>query len=439
MSDSTDLREYGIPALSHTGLFGVFLGVHAVSGALNVLHTGVGCKGKTQRQVVHHDLGLESHTRVGWTELSEEDLIGDAGKTFVQNARELYRRRRPSLMVVTASTAVEFTGVDLQSKVRELAQEVDCPVEFIPHAAGNGDLWTGYGSVIRTLLRLVSWDRPVAKRHTLSLVGHFFHRHEMDQAANLNECRRLLEALDIQMGPTFLGGEHVSAMMTAHRSDLLVCLPYAGMSGAELSELTGRSSLECALPMGMTATSAWLRKVATKLVLNPTRLRRLIEREEKKTAARMEIARRLLADRRIAIVADTPAAAGWTGLAMDLRMNPVLVVLLDRSLGGEQAFERLLHHSGHRLPGTTRTICNPTLEQLRLLAGPAGVSIDRLPFDIAIRPDLGLAKTGWQDAPTVETGFPSSHKHFIFPLPEFGYTGAVALAQRLMDAAAGVH
>ena len=41
------LARFSLWPLPHTGLFGVFLGVHAVADALHVLHTGVGCKGKT--------------------------------------------------------------------------------------------------------------------------------------------------------------------------------------------------------------------------------------------------------------------------------------------------------------------------------------------------------------------------------------------------------
>ena len=73
MPTTPGLDEYAIAPLAHRGLFGAFLGVHAIGDALDVLHTGVGCKGKTQAQLVRHDQGSESHTRVGWTELTEEE------------------------------------------------------------------------------------------------------------------------------------------------------------------------------------------------------------------------------------------------------------------------------------------------------------------------------------------------------------------------------
>ena len=99
------LRRFSLAPLPHTGLFGVFLGVHAVGDALHVLHTGVGCKGKTQRQLVEHDLGREAHPQVGWTELSEEDLIRAVAVRLREAVPELQRRRRAAVLLVTASTA----------------------------------------------------------------------------------------------------------------------------------------------------------------------------------------------------------------------------------------------------------------------------------------------------------------------------------------------
>jgi nitrogenase molybdenum-iron protein alpha/beta subunit len=147
-------------------------------------------------------------------------------------------------------------------------------------------------------------------------------------------------------------------------------------------------------------------------------VKQVIQREEARAGRGLEIARRVLSGRRLCIVADTPLAVGLSSLAEELGLETVLVVLLDRSLDGR--------------PGGKKIVRDPTLSDLRELAA-------RTPFDLAIRPSLALEGTVWEAVPTVECGFPASRKHFIYPLPELGYTGAVAMAQRLMDAARAVH
>ncbi|HOX44674.1 MAG TPA: nitrogenase component 1 [Myxococcota bacterium] len=428
------LEAYALRPLTQGGLFGVFLATCAIEGALDVLHAGVGCKGKTQRLLVEHDWGRESHTQLGWTELGEAEWIHDAAEPLVRNGIELCRRRNPQLMIVSASSAVELTGVDLACAVARLRAAVPCPVAFVPHAGDAPDLWSGYAAVLAAVLELVPWGEPMAERHTVSFFGHFFHRHELDQAANLVELRRLLESLGLALGPVFLGGEPPSSLLRAHRSDLLVRLPYAGTSARELAERTRRKVLDGPLPLGLTATSRWLRAMGRLLALDAALVDRLVEREEKKTRPRLELARRALAGRRLAVLADSPSAAAWCGLGLELGLRPCLVALLDRSLGGETAFEHLLGSAGHARPPGLTVLQAPSLRRLR-------GSLEALaePPELVVRPDLSLRGSPWEALPSVETGYPAPHHHAIYPMPEFGYAGAVAQAQRLLDAWHRIH
>ncbi|MFH2006090.1 MAG: nitrogenase component 1 [bacterium] len=431
MSD-VDLRQFSISPLPYTGLFGVFLGCHAVADALHVLHTGVGCKGKTQRQLVRHDLGREAHEKVGWTELGEAELIRDVAAGLRKAVPELQARRQAAALLVTASAAVELTGADLEAAVREMEAELGLPVVLIPGAASAPDLYAGYGAVVQALVRMVDWSRTPDPRPTVSLVGHLFHRYEHEQAANLTELRRLVEGLGASLGPTFLAGESVATLAQAHAASALVRLPYAGCTADELSALTGRPVAACGLPMGLRGTANWLRTLAKTLDVGRGRVTSFIERGEYKTTSRLALARERLSGRRLAIVAEAPRAAGWVLLAQELGLVPALIVLTDRTLGGAPALEAHVAAAGGELPSDAPVVVDPSLIELREFA-------EEHVFDLAVRPDLSLAGSGWERIPTVETGFPANHKHFVFPLPELGYGGTVALAQRLLDAVGGVH
>jgi nitrogenase molybdenum-iron protein alpha/beta subunit len=436
MNSASSLREFAIKPVSHTGLFGVFLGACAVEDAVNILHTGVGCKGKTQLQVVHHDWGRESHTRVGWTELREEELIRDPGQPLLGALRELARRRNPKMLLVTASTAVELTGTDFEALCEKAKKQLDCPVVYLPRTSALPDLYQGYGKVIAAMLGLVPWEQPCADEPTVALVGHFFHRHEQEQAANLAELRRLITGLGARPGPVFLGGESLTALEQAWRASLLVHMPYAGISATQLESLSGRKVASCGLPLGIRATSAWLREMSRALGLAAAKVDGFVSREEARATSRLRLAGELLQrsipSGKVAILADTPSAAGFAALVGELGLTPTLVVLLDRSLGGPEEFESLTRRMTAQMPADLRLVADPTLLELRQLA-------EAQAFDLVLRPDLGLAGTPWESFPTVETGFPSTRKHFVYPLPDLGYTGAVALAQRIVDAVWKTH
>ncbi len=410
------------------------MGVHAIDDALHVLHTGVGCKGKTQRQLVEHDLAREAHTQVGWTELKDEDLIRDVARQLEVSATELWRRRKAGSLVITASAAVELTSTDLAAAAANLEERLGVPVLFLPEMATAADLYQGFGAVVRAFVDRVSWSEPPADEMVVSPVGYFMHRYEQEHAANLAELRRLLEGLGARMGPTFLSGEGTEALARAHAARLLLRLPYAGMTVRELEETSSRAVCAAGLPIGVRATGQWLRRVGAALGVGSSRVKRLLEGRERRLAPRLELARRRLEGRRVAICADTPLAAGWLLLAQELGMEVALLVLLDRSLGGRVELLAQLDAAGGELDPWTRVVESPSLRELRTLAGSSG---EKVALDLVVRPDLSLAGTAWTTLPTVEIGFPSSHKHFVYPLPELGFTGALALAQRLMDAVGG--
>jgi nitrogenase molybdenum-iron protein alpha/beta subunit len=168
--------------------------------------------------------------------------------------------------------------------------------------------------------------------------------------------------------------------------------------------------------------------LGTELSLSESKIKEIVAAEEAKALPRMEQVRRrlprLLPGPEVAIVADSPNAAGLTLLARELDLIPAVVALTDRLADPEKRYRELT--------ATPELITRPTLPGLRELP-------ERHAFHLAIRPDLSLAGTAWEELPTVEYGFPANRKHFVYPMPELGYAGAVALAQRIMDAASGAH
>ncbi len=423
---SADLDAFALPALGHTGLFGVFLAAHAVPGALDVLHAGVGCKGKTQRHLVEHDLGRESHTQVGWTELNEDDLIRDAGAPLLRSIGELAGRRKPQVILLSTSAAVDLTSLHMDGLLARAEQAAGCPVIWVPEASRKPDLWAGYGAVVAGLAARVDWSRKPDPDPAVGLVGHLFHRYEADQAADLSELGRLCQAAGLACQAILLGGAPYAKLLKANRAAALIRLPYAGMATQELEGLAGRPVVEAGLPMGMGGGRAWLEALeATGLVRAGTG-QRTMDREGARLAPRLALARRLLDGRRVAIMADTPAAAGWTVLALELGLVPGPVFLLDRSLGGRAAYERLVNWAHAVLPAGMEVVEQPSLRALR--------TRDLTGLDVCVRPDLALAGTAWQQLPTVVTGFPVYRSHGIFPVASLGFSGLIAQAQRLADA-----
>ncbi|MBI5503060.1 MAG: hypothetical protein HY907_22635 [Deltaproteobacteria bacterium] len=126
---------------------------------------------------------------------------------------------------------------------------------------------------------------------------------------------------------------------------------------------------------------------------------------------------------------------------LELGARPVLAGQLDRSLGGAAAFRGALGAAGHEAEGCAVLEDRSARELESACAGlREGVpGREGRPFDVRIAPDLWLPAAATDGIARVELGFASNRRRAVAPSPFLGYSGVLSLAQRLLDAAGGVH
>ena len=429
--DDIDLSPYELRDSDHTDLFGIFMAVHALPGAVLLLHTTVGCKFKTQLHLAHHDWMRESHNQRLWTGVDDVRLIRGSGERLVEFATTWYERRKPELFLVATSTAVELSAFDVESAVETLRRTLPCPVILMKAPGYDGSLWRGYRRVVRAALGLVDWSRP-PEPSSIAIAGYLMDRYEMDHAANLNELRRLFGLLGLKASTILFGGEEVSQVLGASAARAVIALPYAHDLVTSPVPLGGRPVVPTDLPIGLEGTSAFLRAAADGLGLDRALVDLVIRREQGRAAPRIALAAKQLRGARAALFLDTPTAAAVHAFASQMGVQVDLVCLTDGEEASEEAFwsasTRLGAAPARRpeiLVGPSRDGAMRALFRLR----------DRARVQLVVGSSFQQAVLSREWATTVEIGYPSSTKHWIYPMPWMGYNGAVALAQRFLDAA----
>lgn len=424
------LKEFEIPLLNHTRYFGVFLASHAIRDSIIVLHMGTGCKMKGGLHLP--DYARESFSQVCWTEVSGNDITANTHAMIEDTVLTSYDRRKPGMIALCISSVIEMTGFDVADVVESIRYKLPCPLIHIPTPGYDGDMYNGFSDFTMELLRFVEWDKP-PQENTVNIVGYPFDRYEMDQVANVNELRRLLHGLGMQMESCFYSGQNAKQLLNAHAGGLNVALPYLGASRERLPEITKRPSANVGLPVGIAGTAHWLHQVAASAGVDGDRAQAFIDAEIKKTRPMMDIARRFLPGNKIIIIQPTPLAAAFTSLALELDMVVKNVVLLDQSLGGREAFLNALGPIAGR--AAAADICiheNPSWRDITNL--PELIENETREDALVLSPAIEMGLVQMQKLYIVETGFPSYNKHFIYPLPTLGFNGTVALTQRFLDA-----
>lgn len=432
---SATLERFALKSRQEGRLGGVGIAVHAIPDAFAVLHGGVGCKYKYSSALHAHDRA-RPQLPSAYTEITDIDLTGGSGARIGPYLRSWYERRKPAFMVVATVTFLEMTGEDFAAEVEAIARTVPCDVAYVPCLGFEGDLHEGYAAVVLEVARRVPWKKARPRKKQVSVIGHLFDRHELDQQANIDQLRVLVGALGLELGPVLLSGSQYGALLGAGSSGVLVGSPYLGARLDEAADIAGREVAPVGLPLGVAGTLRWLRDVAKAAGL-PARAVESIEPglldfADRQLAVFRDFVHHVFPRPRSAIFADTPSAAGLATLLAEAELPPVLVGLTDRSLGGREAFLREAARIGVDLPADLEVLEAPSLLAIREKLATLRAGGD-LAAVIGSTTELNCLAPDGPRLARIEYGYPSTTYHCITPSPTFGIQGALGLCQRILN------
>ncbi|MFA6451076.1 MAG: nitrogenase component 1 [bacterium] len=422
------LKEFRIPLMNHTRYFGVFMASHSIPDSILVLHKGTGCKMKGSTHIA--DKFHESFSQVCWTEVTGVDILTDSHSMIEDTALTNQQRRKPGVIAVTTSSVIEMTGFDMREAIEAIQPKAGCPLVYVPTPGYEGDAYDGLADFTMAMAGFVDWSMA-PEPGVINIFGYPFERYEMDHGANIRELKRIIEAVGLRPGSWFFSGQKAAQLLAAHTGSVNVVLPYFKKYAAELEKLSGRPSLVQDLPMGLNGTTRWLENVSRAAGADEQITARFIRAEKEKTELLLDIAKRCIGVKKICVIQATPLAAGCSALALELGLELESVILLDFSLGGGDEFlSALARITGRDIPDNINIYENPSWSEIsglpELSGGPA----------IIISPAIDMEKSQSSLLNIIELGSPSSNMHMIYPMPYLGYGGAIALAQRIMDASA---
>ncbi|MFH2204908.1 MAG: nitrogenase component 1 [Elusimicrobiota bacterium] len=433
-----ELEGFALKTHAYCRLTGASLAMHAIPDAFLVLHVGVGCKYKGAGQFTLHDLARVAHHRENYTEVNDRALIQGSGDRVGIYVRNFYRKRRPRFMAVATMTFLEMTGEDFGRAVRDAAKTVPCPVAYVPTPGFEGDLYAGYAAVIREVLKLVPFKKTKPVRGRIGIIGYPFDRYEMDHAGNLQQLRHLLESIGLEPGPVFLSGRPMAELLRAGSCEKFVVFPYMRPGLDELKDLVGgRPLIATDIPVGVSGTFRWLHDVGRACGVGRGVLEKALRTQKDYARPQLDMFRNYIGHRigsaRAAIFAATPLAAGLTALTSELGMNPLLVGLRDRDLGGRAAFAEAVGRTGVRPPVDLDVVETPSLDltcrKVQALRDAGRLSVL---FSSSAEKNC-VAAGGGSLPPHIEIGFPSQSYHVLYPEPFYGIGGSLVLAQRIMN------
>jgi nitrogenase molybdenum-iron protein beta chain len=329
--------------------------VTAIPGAIPILHSASGCAGNfawTQNGGSGLQVGgyCGALTTPSSNIQEHEVVFGGDGRLREQVVSTL-KVMAGELFVVLTGCVPEKIGDDIKSVVAEFSSE---GASIIGAETGGfrGNSYCGYDLVLQALFRDVVEKSSTTESNEVNFWGNTPYGDPFWRG-NLEGVRRLLEQLGLQVNSLFTTRDNLDGIRQAGSAALnIVVSEIYGLGTAALAEERhGIPFLSLPLPIGPTATEAFLRAVAAQLGLSTQQVEEVIAREKSDYFKLLE-----------------PLTDCWN----DLDLQRYAVVVGDANYAG--ALTRFLADDLGWLPELT--VCTDPLqtdEQQRLTDGLSGL------------------------------------------------------------------
>lgn len=313
--------------------------VTALPGAIPILHSASGCAGNfawTQNggsglQVGGYCGSLTTPS----SNLQENEVVFGGDERLKEQITNTLKVMEGDLYVVITGCVPEIIGDDIFAVVNDFRGE-GAPIIGAVTGGFRGNSYWGYDLVLQALIRDYVEKNLPRVRGKVNLWGVVPY---MDPfwRGNLEGVRHLLELLGLEVNSFFTSADSLENIRRAGEAELNVVISdvYGQGAATTFSERHGTPSITLPLPVGASASEAFLREVGRALGLEQARVEAVIRREKEHYFSILEPLTDCWNDldlqRYAVVVGDANYAVSLTRfLADDLGWLPLLTVCTDQ-------------------------------------------------------------------------------------------------------------
>jgi nitrogenase molybdenum-iron protein beta chain len=319
-------------------LGGAIAAVTAVDRAVPIVHGPPGCAGNlawTQAggcglQVGGYCGGLSAPG----SNIQEREVVFGGGERLAEQVANTLQVMDGALYIVLTSCVTEMIGDDVGAIVLPLAEQ-GVPIVYAETGGFRGNSYHGYELVLESLLKNFAPAGGERRRGQVNLWG-VAPNFDVFWRGNLLGLRRLLARLGLSVNTFFTVDDRLEDIRRAGSAELNIVVSdvYGCRAAQTAEEIHGTPYITTALPIGPTASSAFLRDVGAALQLDPAAVEKVVAEENGRFYRQIEPLTDCFNDmdlqRYAAVVGDANYAPAITRfLSEDLGWLPAAVAVTD--------------------------------------------------------------------------------------------------------------
>ncbi|MDR3671073.1 MAG: nitrogenase component 1 [Holophaga sp.] len=262
-------------------LGGATFAVNALPGGIPILHAPAGCAGSfawAQNGGSALQVGGNCGSlSIPSSNLQESEVVFGGEARLRQQVKHTLEVVEGGLYVILTSCVTEIVGDDILSVVKDF-KAAGVPIVGAKTGGFKGNAYHGYDILLQALFKDFLEPRRAKVRGKVNLWGIAPYLDPFWRG-NLLGARRLLESLGLEVNSFFTLEDSLEAIRNAAEAELnVVVSDVYGIEAAEVfQERHGTPFLATSLPIGPSASSAFLEAVAERLELDRSVLETVLQ------------------------------------------------------------------------------------------------------------------------------------------------------------------
>ncbi len=417
------LSDYGV-RFGYPRVVGAYLGVNAVPDLWMLVDSADCATLRAEMIQDNHDwnstlISADGKHRIANTGLCPESVVLDRRELMAAQMAAIGRQEGAMLLAYPSAVA-SMVGVDYDSIYRTVKDRMRMPVVTIRPVEALGDWCSGYAQVLEAVAENVALPGAQLRPGTVAVIGYLWDRNEADHEANVAELKRMLAGAGLELVSTWFSGCPTRELARVAEASVLVSLPHGGRGAEILAGKTGARVVSTGLPIGLSASSEWLRTVsAASGDEYLARAESWLASELRSCYLKLRKAvSRWFVNREFLVCTESHLAAAVTRMLREMGGVVRLVALSGPSVEVDAGASGSVLHA-------------PSLRELWLETKRVTEAAQRLPVLIANEQAVGSIAT--LAVGGVFLGFQSPGMHCLFDSPYLGLRGTLCLTDRIVN------
>jgi len=271
---------------SFCALGGALLTATALPDTVPILHASMGCG----TSIYFNQIGSTGYLGAGYcggtatpsSNVGENEIVFGGLDRLREQVTNTLKIVEGKLYIVLTGCMTDIIGDDIQAIVREFRAD-GAPLIGAETGGFKGDGYRGYDLLLQALFRDFVEPRSEKVKKKVNLWG-IVPGQDPFWRGNLGHLGHLLGRLGLQVNTFFNRGAGLDELREAGDAGLnIVASRTYGIEAAQaFEEVHGTPFLSAALPIGPTATEAFLRQVASALAISERKVNGLIAEEARR-------------------------------------------------------------------------------------------------------------------------------------------------------------